>query len=69
MKITIQQKDTLIENRKIIIDSQHNYTHEELILLYTLHNSIYKTNKTPIKCPSCIQSVIISLQKALSKVI
>jgi hypothetical protein len=69
MKITIQQKDTLIENRKIIIDSQHNYTPDELILLYTLHNSIYKTNKTPIKCASCIQSVMISLQKALSKVI
>ena len=69
MKITTQQKDTLIENRKIIIDSQHNYTPDELILLYTLHNSIYKTNKTPIKCTSCIQSVIISLQKALSKVI
>jgi hypothetical protein len=69
MKITIQQKDTLIENRKIIIDSQHNYTPDELNLLYTLHNSIYKTNKTPINCPSCIQSVIISLQKALSKVI
>jgi hypothetical protein len=69
MKITIQQKNTLIENRKIIIDSQHNYTPDELILLYNLHNSIYKTNKTPIKCTSCIQSVIISLQKALSKVI
>jgi len=69
MKITIEQKNTLIENRKIIIDSQHNYTPDELNLLYTLHNSIYKTNKTPINCASCIQSVIISLQKALSKVI
>jgi hypothetical protein len=69
MKITIQQKDTLIENRKIIIDSQHNYTPDELILLYTLHNRIYKTNKEPLKCESCINAVIISLQKALSKVI
>lgn len=69
MKLTIQDRDELIENRKIIINSQHNYTNEELRTLYNLHNRIYKTNKEPLKCESCINAVIISLQKALSKVI
>ena len=69
MKLTIQDRNELIDNRKIIIDSQHNYTNEELSILYNLHNRIYKTNKEPLKCESCINAVIISLQKALSKVI
>ena len=67
--ITKEQRKILIDNRKIIIDSQHNYTNDELSILYNLHNEIYKTNKEVIICPSCINSVIISLQKALSKVI
>ena len=67
--ITKVQKEILIDNRKIIIDSQHNYTNDELSILYNLHNEIYKTTKEPLKCESCINSVIISLQKALSKVI
>jgi hypothetical protein len=69
MKITIDDKSILIENRKIIIDSTHQYSDAELNLLYNLHNRIYKTNKLPIKCPSCVNAVIVSLQKALSKVI
>ena len=69
MKITIEEKQVLLENRKIIIDSMHQYTDSELILLYNLHNSIYNTNKIPIKSRSCINAVIVSLQKALSKVI
>lgn len=68
-RITKEQKEILIDNRKIIIDSQHNYTNNELSILYNLHNEIYKTNKTPINCKSCIHMVIISLQKALSKII
>jgi hypothetical protein len=68
-RITKEQKQILIDNRKIIIDSQHNYTNNELSILYNLHNEIYKTNKIPINCNSCINMVIISLQKALSKVI
>ncbi len=68
-RITKEQKEILIDNRKIIIDSQHNYTNNELSILYNLHNEIYNTNKTPINCKSCIQMVIISLQKALSKII
>lgn len=67
--ITKEQRKILIDNRKIIIDSQHNYTNDELNILYTLHNRIYKTTKEPLKCESCINAVIISLQKALSKVI
>jgi hypothetical protein len=69
MTLTIQDKNELLFNRKIIIDSEHFYTIEELNTLYTIHNRIYKTNKEVIKCASCINAVIVSLQKALSKVI
>jgi hypothetical protein len=68
-RITKEQKQILIDNRNIIIDSQHNYTKDELNVLYSLHNEIYKTTKEPLKCESCINAVIISLQKALSKII
>ena len=69
MIVTEQDKEILIENRKIILDITHGYNMLELKVLYDLHNRIYNTNKAPNGCGSCIRSVIISLQKALSKVL
>jgi hypothetical protein len=69
MVVSIEDKELLIENKKIILDITTGYKPNELKVLYDLHNRIYKTNKQPNGCGSCIRSVIISLQKALSKVI
>jgi plastocyanin domain-containing protein len=69
MIVTPEDKEILLENKKIILDITTGYKPNELKVLYDLHNRIYKTNKTPNPCGSCIRSVIVSLQKALSKVI
>lgn len=69
MTITTEDKDLLIDNKKIIIDITHGYNQRELKVLYELHNRIYNTNKVPNGCGSCVRSVIVSLQKALSKVV
>ena len=69
MVVTQEDKELLLENKKIILDITTGYKPTELKVLYDLHNRIYKTNKHPNGCGSCIRSVIISLQKALSKVI
>ena len=69
MTITQEDKDILLENKKIILDITHGYKMDELKVLYDVHNRIYKTTKVPNGCPSCIRSVIVSLQKALSKVL
>jgi hypothetical protein len=69
MVVTQEDKEILLENKKIILDITTGYKPTELKVLYDLHNRIYSTNKQPNGCGSCIRSVIISLQKALSKVI
>jgi hypothetical protein len=69
MVVTQEDKDILLENKKIILDITHGYKMDELKVLYDVHNRIYKTNKSPNGCGSCIRSVMISLQKALSKVL
>ena len=69
MIVTPEDKELLIKNKKIILDITTGYKPAELKVLYDLHNRIYSTNKTPNGCGSCIRSVIVSLQKALSKVI
>ena len=69
MIITTEDKELLIENKKIIIDITHGYNQIELKVLYDLHNRIYNTNKQLNGCGSCVRSVIVSLQKALSKVL
>jgi hypothetical protein len=69
MVVTQEDKEILLENRKIILDITHGYKMDELKVLYDVHNRIYKTTKVPNGCPSCIRSVIVSLQKALSKVL
>jgi len=69
MIVTQEDKELLLENKKIILDITTGYKPNELKVLYDLHNRIYSTNKQPNGCGSCIRSVIISLQKALSKVI
>lgn len=69
MIVTQEDKEILLDNKKIILDITTGYKPNELKVLYDLHNRIYSTNKQPNGCGSCIRSVIISLQKALSKVI
>jgi hypothetical protein len=69
MTITQEDKEILLENKKIILDITHGYKMYELKVLYDVHNRIYKTNRIPDGCGSCIRSVMISLQKALSKVL
>lgn len=69
MVVTPEDKEILLENKKIILDITTGYKWNQLEVLFGLHNRIYNTNKEVTTCSSCVRVVIISLQKALSKVI